>query len=61
MFSNLKKIVFSLHRIEDNQKEIISLLKEQKPQQTTDEKQNEWMQQGIDNILGYEWPPKRGE
>ena len=41
--------------------EIALLALEQCVEQGQEEsKQSELMQEGIDNILGYEWPPKKG-
>lgn len=41
--------------------EIALLALEQRVEQGQEEsKQSELMQEGIDNILGYEWPPKKG-
>ncbi len=41
--------------------EIALIALEQRVEQERDEvKQSELMQEGIDNILGYEWPPKKG-
>lgn len=65
----LKKILLSLYRIEDQLKAIFRVLKSIKdnsangasPEDSTENTASALMQEGIDNIMGYQWPPKRGD
>lgn len=64
MFRTLKRILLAVYRLEEGQREILNRLnklEQDKPAAEPESRQTEWMQQGIDNILGYEWPPKRGD
>lgn len=64
MFRTMKRILLAVYRLEEGQQEILNRLnrlEQDKPSAEPEQRQTEWMQQGIDNILGYEWPPKRGD
>lgn len=57
-----KEVLRRLDNIEANCSSIIALLeyKVAAIQAEEERKQNEWLQEGIDSIMGYQWPPKKG-
>lgn len=66
MFVNLKRVLLTLMRIEEQQEEILRRLEtiEEKVQygdtESTANSASALLQEGIDNIMGYQWPPKKG-
>ena len=58
----MRKIKKLESRIEVLERTVLSLCGEiERLNEAEDSKRSELLQEGIDNIMAYEWPPKRGE
>lgn len=66
MFKNLKRILLAVYRIEERQKEILARLQaievnaQHGDTESSVNSASALLQEGIDNIMGYQWPPKKG-
>lgn len=66
MFKNLKRILLAVYRIEERQKEILDRLQaievngQHGDTESSVNSASALLQEGIDNIMGYQWPPKKG-
>lgn len=66
MFVNLKRILLALIRIEERQEEILRRLEAIEGKVVDGDTESSvnsasaLLQEGIDNIMGYQWPPKKG-
>lgn len=65
MFSTKKRILLELYRIEELQQAILAKLEKREqavdPRKETEKSPEKWLEEGINNILGYRVGQKRGD
>lgn len=67
MFINFKRLLLTLYRLEEGQQQILAKLdelerkKEQFVQEPKEKAADEWLQEGLSNIMAFQAGGKKGE